>query len=155
MKPKILVAALVGVLVAGATVGTIAIASSSGSSSSKKAKLELRKGKLGRFIVDARGMTLYLFEKDKHGKSACSGACAKVWAPYETSGKPIAGPGLSRAKIGTTKRAGGATQVTYGGHPLYHYDDDHKAGQIEGEGSKAFGAEWYIVAPSGKKIDKS
>ena len=154
MKPKILVAALVCVLVAGAAAGTIAIAHSSKSSSTKKAKLQLRKGKLGHFVVDRRGMTLYLFEKDKHGKSACYGACAKVWAPYLTSGKPAAGQGLCSSKIGTTKRTGGATQVTYGGHPLYHYDDDKKPGQTEGEGSKEFGAEWYVVGATGKKIDE-
>jgi predicted lipoprotein with Yx(FWY)xxD motif len=57
------------------------------------------------------------------------------------------------SKIGTTRRKDGKLQVTYGGHPLYRYDDDHKPGQTEGQGSKAFGAEWYVVAPSGKKID--
>ena len=71
-----------------------------------------------------------------------------------SSGRPAAGKGLSAAKIGTTKRTGGATQVTYAGHPLYHYDDDKKPGQTKGEGSKEFGAEWYVVAASGKKIDE-
>jgi predicted lipoprotein with Yx(FWY)xxD motif len=123
--------------------------------SATRAKLEVRKGKLGRFIVDGKGFTLYLFEKDKNGKSACYGTCAKVWAPLITSGKPSAGAGVVASKVGTTKRKGGKLQATYGGHPLYHYDDDHKPGQTEGEGSRAFGAEWYVVAPSGKKIDKS
>ena len=155
MKPKILVAALVCVLGAGAAITAIATAHSSSARAAKAAKLQLRTGKLGHFVVDARGMTLYLFEKDTNGKSHCSGACAKVWAPYVTKGKPTAGTGLSAAKIGTTKRAGGATQVTYGGHPLYHYDDDKKPGQTKGEGSKEFGAEWYVVGANGKKIDKS
>jgi predicted lipoprotein with Yx(FWY)xxD motif len=119
-----------------------------------RAKLDVRKGKLGRYIVNGKGFTLYLFEKDKNGKSACYGPCAKVWAPLITSGKPAAGSGVAASKIGTTKRKGGSLQATYGGHPLYRYDDDHKAGQTEGEGSKEFGAEWYAVAPSGKKIDK-
>jgi predicted lipoprotein with Yx(FWY)xxD motif len=52
-----------------------------------------------------------------------------------------------------TKRKDGTLQATYGGHPLYHYDDDHKPGQTVGQGSKAFGASWYVVAPSGKTID--
>jgi len=154
MKRKtLLVIGLVCVL-AAAVAGGIAIAHSPSTASAKKAKLQLRSGKLGHFVVDARGMTLYLFEKDKHGKSACSGTCAKVWAPYLTSGKPTAGSGLSAAKVGTTKRSSGATQVTYGGHPLYHYDDDHKPGQTEGQGSKEFGAEWYVVGANGKKIDE-
>jgi predicted lipoprotein with Yx(FWY)xxD motif len=78
-----------------------------------------------------------------------------VWSPEITSGRPAAGKGVTASKIGTTKRSGGALQATYGGHPLYRYDDDHKPGQTKGEGSKAFGAGWYVVAPSGKKIDKS
>jgi predicted lipoprotein with Yx(FWY)xxD motif len=121
--------------------------------SATPAKLQVRKGKLGQFVVDGKGLTLYLFEKDKHGKSACSGSCAKVWAPLITSGKPTAGAGVVASRIGTTKRNDGTLQATYGGHPLYHYDDDHKPGQTKGQGSKAFGAGWYIVAPSGKKID--
>jgi predicted lipoprotein with Yx(FWY)xxD motif len=123
--------------------------------STTRAKLQVRTGKLGRFVVDGKGLTLYLFEKDKNGKSACYASCAKVWAPLITSGKPSAGAGVSASKIGTTKRTDGTLQATYGGHPLYHYDDDHKPGQTVGQGSKAFGASWYVVAPSGKKIDKS
>ena len=32
---------------------------------------------LGRVLVDSRGHTLYLFGKDKHGKSACTGMCTR------------------------------------------------------------------------------
>ena len=110
---------------------------------------------LGRILVDAHGHTLYLFEKDKNGKSACNGTCAKVWAPYLSSGKASVGSGLSASKVGTTKRSDGTTQVTYNGHPLYHYDDDKKPGQTEGQGSKAFGAEWYVLNAKGNKIDES
>ena len=156
MKRNVLIIALV-CLVAGATAGGIALANASSTSHAhaKKAKLQLRSGKLGRFIVDAKGLTLYLFEKDKHGKSACNGTCAKVWAPYLTSGKASVGSGLSGSKVGTTKRTDGTTQVTYNGHPLYHYNDDKKPGQTEGPGSKAFGAEWYVLNAKGNKIDKS
>ena len=43
--------------------------------------------------------------------------------------------------------------MTYGGHPLYYYDDDKKPGTTEGEGSKEFGAEWYAVGANGKKVE--
>ena len=33
--------------------------------------------KLGKVIVDSKGFTLYDFHKDKGGKSACYGACAR------------------------------------------------------------------------------
>jgi predicted lipoprotein with Yx(FWY)xxD motif len=152
MRKMIALLAVLCATGATATGGLVLAHSSAGAT--KKAELQLHKGKLGRFIVDERGMTLYLFEKDKGKTSACYGACAKVWAPYSTSGKPRAGAGVAGARIGTIRRNGGATQATYGGHPLYHYDDDKKPGQTKGQGSTEFGAKWYVLAASGKKIDK-
>jgi predicted lipoprotein with Yx(FWY)xxD motif len=152
---KKLVSLLVVAVVCAAAVTALPASAHKAHSSATRAKLMVRKGKLGRYVVDGKGFTLYLFEKDRHGKSACYSSCAKVWSPLLTSGKPTAGAGVVASKIGTTKRRDGKLQATYGGHPLYHYDDDHKPGQTEGEGSRAFGAEWYIVSPSGRKIDRS
>jgi predicted lipoprotein with Yx(FWY)xxD motif len=140
--------------VCGAGIAVLPASAQRAHTSATTAKLQVRTGKLGRFLVDGKGLTLYLFEKDKAGKSACYASCAKVWAPLITSGKPTAGAGAVASKIGTIKRTDGTLQATYGGHPLYHYDDDHKPGQTEGQGSKAFGAAWYVLASSGKKIDK-
>jgi predicted lipoprotein with Yx(FWY)xxD motif len=44
--------------------------------------------------------------------------------------------------------------VTYAGHPLYRFFGDTKRGQTNGEGLKDFGAAWYVLMPSGKKIDR-
>jgi predicted lipoprotein with Yx(FWY)xxD motif len=153
MKKAISFAVIAAVCAAG--VAALPASAHRAHASATRAKLQVRKGKLGRYIVDGKGFTLYLFEKDKSGKSSCYSSCSKVWSPLLTSDKPTAGSGVTASKIGTTKRKGGGLQATYGGHPLYHYDDDHKPGQTEGEGSKAFGAEWYVLAPSGKKIDES
>ncbi|MFC7649994.1 hypothetical protein ACFQX6_63905 [Streptosporangium lutulentum] len=73
------------------------------------------------------GRTLYLFEKDKDGKSACSGPCAQAWPPFVTSEKPKAENGVKENLLGTVKRDDGETQVTYNGHPLYYYIKDQKA----------------------------
>ena len=108
---------------------------------------------LGKVLVDARGRTLYLFEADKGTMSACSGACASAWPPLITKGKPAADAGVSAAKLGTTERGDGTTQVTYDGHPLYTYAGDAAPGQTRGQGLDQFGAEWYVLAPSGAKID--
>ena len=109
---------------------------------------------LGRIIVDGRGRTLYLFEKDKRGHSACSGACAMYWPPVITHGKPIAGQGVKTSLLGTIRRANGARQVTYAGHPLYRYLLDTKSGQTNGEGLQDFGAGWDALSPAGKKIER-
>jgi predicted lipoprotein with Yx(FWY)xxD motif len=108
--------------------------------------------KLGTVLVDGKGRTLYLFEKDKDAMSSCYGACASVWPPLTSAKRAVAG-GLPAAKIGTTKRSDGTTEVTYAGHPLYTYAGDGKPGQAQGQGLDQFGAEWYVLAPSGHKID--
>jgi predicted lipoprotein with Yx(FWY)xxD motif len=98
-------------------------------------------------------ITVYLFEADKGGQSACSGECAKDWPPVTTGGEPQASGSASAAMIGTITRSDGTTQVTYNGHPLYFFEKDGDAGDAYGQGVKAFGASWYVMAPSGNKID--
>ncbi len=109
---------------------------------------------LGPMLVDAHGRSLYLFEQDKGTTSSCSGACASVWPPAAAPAKLVAGRGISQAKLGLTQRKDGRTQVTYAGHPLYSYAGDAKPGDARGQGVDQFGAEWYVLAPSGRKIDK-
>jgi predicted lipoprotein with Yx(FWY)xxD motif len=107
---------------------------------------------LGRILVDGRGMTLYLFEKDTGMKSTCDGSCAKFWPPVTTTGAAKAGSGLDAGKLGTTARSDGETEVTYNGHPLYYYAGDKQPGDTTGEGLNAFGALWYVLSPAGKEV---
>jgi predicted lipoprotein with Yx(FWY)xxD motif len=109
---------------------------------------------LGLVLVDSRGRTLYLFEKDRKGKSACTGKCAAFWPPLIATGKPRATGTAKASLIGTTKRAGGRLQVTYNHHPLYTFVKDTQKGQTNGEGVNAFGAGWDAVSPAGTKIEK-
>jgi predicted lipoprotein with Yx(FWY)xxD motif len=109
---------------------------------------------LGRIIVDGRGRSLYLFEKDTHGRSACSGVCASYWPPFLAKSKSIAVNGAKQSLLGSIRRADGKRQVTYAGHPLYFFSGDSSRGQTNGEGLKDFGAGWYVLMPSGKKIDR-
>ena len=108
---------------------------------------------LGRILVDPRGRTLYLFAKDKRGKSTCSGKCASAWPPLIASGKPLAGAGAKASLLGTTRRADGRLQVTYNHHPLYTFVKDTRKGQTNGEGIDAFGAEWDALSPVGTKVE--
>jgi predicted lipoprotein with Yx(FWY)xxD motif len=109
----------------------------------------------GVHLTDASGHTLYMWVADKDGKSACSGACAAVWPPLTTKGKPAASGGAMASDLGTVARSDGSMQVTYSGHPLYYYASDSKAGDITGQGSNGYGAKWCIVAPSGTAITSS
>ncbi len=108
---------------------------------------------LGRVVVDSKGRTLYLFEKDRNRRSACYGQCATFWPPLLTHGKPVARAGARQFLLGTTRRANGSQQVTYAGHPLYRFVQDRKPGQTKGEGSREFGAGWDVLSPTGKKIE--
>jgi predicted lipoprotein with Yx(FWY)xxD motif len=128
--------------------------SGSGSSSaSGAATVKASRTRLGTILVGPNGHALYLFEKDKGPASTCTGACAAGWPPLATQGAPKAGSGLKASLLSTSKRPDGTTQVVYAGHPLYYYAGDRSAGQTSGEGSKAFGAEWYVLSPSGKKVE--
>jgi predicted lipoprotein with Yx(FWY)xxD motif len=118
------------------------------------ATVSLRKLNVGNALVDGQGRTLYLFEADKGDMSTCNGACATIWPPATTSGKPKPGPGVDAAKLGTTKRSDGALEVTYNGHPLYRYAPDTKPGQDAGQGLDQFGAKWFVAAPSGRAVTR-
>jgi predicted lipoprotein with Yx(FWY)xxD motif len=143
------IALLMGI---GAIAGFAAIAASK---TSGPATVKTRSTALGTILVDAKGHTLYLFEKDKRGKSACSGACATNWPPLLTSGKPKAAGSARASQLATTRRSDGTTQVTYNGHPLYAFIlDKGKVGSTKGEDVTAFGAAWYVVGPNGRKVEK-
>src|SRR3954447_22736949 len=107
---------------------------------------------VGKILVDSQGQSLYLFKKDAGGKSACNGACAASWPPLLVHGKPTAGGGAQGSRVGTVKRDNGALQVTYNGHPLYRFQGDHQPGQVNGQGSTAFGASWLALSGSGNQI---
>ena len=70
-----------------------------------------------------------------------------------SAAKPNATGGALAAKIGTIPASGGNGVVTYNGHPLYYYVGDQKPGDTKGQGLNQFGAGWYVLAPTGNKID--
>jgi predicted lipoprotein with Yx(FWY)xxD motif len=106
---------------------------------------------LGKVLVDSQGRTLYLFKGASGMKSAPTSAFA-AWPPLQPSGKPTAGGGAKASLAGTSKDAGGQTQVTYNGDPLYTFVKDQKPGDTTGEGVTAFGGTWLVVSPAGNAI---
>jgi predicted lipoprotein with Yx(FWY)xxD motif len=153
MRRKItlfIAAAALSAAVLGATaLGDTGAASSQQASTG--ARVALGKTRLGKVLVDARGRTLYLFAKDKRGRSACYGACATYWPPLVSSAKPRA-RGVRASLLALTKRTDGKRQVTYAGHPLYRFSLDTRAGQTSGQGLTDFGGSWNAVAASGRPV---
>ncbi len=113
-------------------------------------KVDLGKdAKLGSFLVDDKGMTLYLYTKDTPKTSVCYDSCAQKWPPLLTKGAPVAGAGVDAAKLGTTQRKDDTLQVTYNGWPLYYWWKDTKAGDTLGQD---VGGVWYVISPAGEMI---
>jgi predicted lipoprotein with Yx(FWY)xxD motif len=135
--------------------GFLTAASIARSATQTNPTVSLRKTKLGMILVNSKGHTLYMFQKDRNGKSACNGNCARFWPPLLSHGKPSAGPGVKAALLGTTKRSTGSLQVTYNRHPLYTFALDKQAGQTHGQGNVAFGGKWYTVSARGTAVVKA
>jgi len=146
---------VLGLAAALGTAGFLAVGSIASSATGTTATVSLHTTKLGKVLVNSKGHTLYLFEKDRNAKSACSGKCAQYWPPLLSRGKPSAGPGVKASMLGTTRRSNGSLQVTYNKHPLYTFALDKSAGQTNGEGSSNFGAKWYAVSSRGTAVLKA
>ena len=105
---------------------------------------------LGSFLVDDKGMTLYLFTKDTPNTTVCYDKCATAWPPLLTTGDPVAGEGVDASLLGTTDRTDGTVQVTYNGWPLYYYEKDKAPGDVIGQN---VGDVWFVISPAGEMIE--
>ena len=102
----------------------------------------------GDYLVDATGKALYTLDKDGKDTSTCHDACARAWPPLLGSqGAPRALEGVAQAKIGTFARRDGMVQVTYDGRPLYHFEGDRAAGQLNGHGKTDEFGNWQLAKP--------
>jgi predicted lipoprotein with Yx(FWY)xxD motif len=125
----------------------------SSSSSSSGAAVQLTSSdKYGSILTDAQGMSLYIFDNDTTSKSTCNTGCAPTWPALTATGEPTGGDGVDASLLGTTQREDGTTQVTYDGHPLYHYSGDTAAGDTNGEG---IGGIWHLVSDKGTPVEGS
>lgn len=99
---------------------------------------------LGRFLTDAKGMTLYWFTKDSMGKSACAGPCLEKWPVYyrETVAPP---GGIKTEEFGTITRDDGKKQTTFRGYPLYYWFNDMKNGDT---GGQKLNDVWFVIDPA-------
>jgi len=94
----------------------------------------------GKVFVDAKGMTLYTFDKDAGGKSMCNGPCADNWPPL------FAGNGAKPSDDMTiVVRDDGKKMWAYKGKPLYTFKKDAAPGDIKGDGF--LNGAWHIAKP--------
>ena len=93
----------------------------------------------GKALVDGKGMTLYVFDRDTTGKSNCNGQCATNWPPLAAAADAKAAGDWS-----IVTREDGSKQWAYKGKPLYAFAKDTKAGDATGDGVNNV---WHIAAP--------
>jgi predicted lipoprotein with Yx(FWY)xxD motif len=94
----------------------------------------------GATLVDAKDMTLYTFDKDAAGKSACNGPCATNWPPLKAAAGAKAPAGWT-----TVARDDGTAQWAYNGKPLYTWSKDTKPGDVTGDGF--LNGAWHVATP--------
>lgn len=88
-------------------------------------------------LAAANGMTVYTYDKDAGGTSACYDACATNWPPY------LVKDGAHMEKDWTkVKRKDGAEQWAYDGKPLYFFALDKAKGDAKGDGK---GGVWHVI----------
>jgi predicted lipoprotein with Yx(FWY)xxD motif len=87
----------------------------------------------GKAWVDAKGMTLYTFDKDAAGKSNCNDKCSAAWPPLMAATNSQAAGDWT-----IVARDDGSKQWAYEGKPLYAWIKDKKAGDATGDGIEGF-----------------
>ena len=94
----------------------------------------------GKTFVDAKGMTLYTFDKDAGGKSMCNGPCAENWPALAAAddAKPT-------ADMTVVVRDDGKKMWAYKGKPLYTFKKDAAPGDINGDGF--LNGTWHLATP--------
>jgi predicted lipoprotein with Yx(FWY)xxD motif len=110
-------------------------------------------GGSGDVLVDSSGAALYTPAQEAGGKILCTGECTGIWMPLTTAnGGAPTGSDQIASDLGTVKRGGGTTQVTFKGGPLYTFTED-SPGKVTGDGFKdSFAGQdftWHVVTPSG------
>jgi predicted lipoprotein with Yx(FWY)xxD motif len=93
----------------------------------------------GPILTTAEGMTLYTFDKDSAGVSACEGECVAKWPILAATDTDVA-----EGDWAIIDRADGAKQWTYKGLPLYTFVTDVAAGDVTGDGK---GDVWHVARP--------
>jgi predicted lipoprotein with Yx(FWY)xxD motif len=150
-RPRIMIAG-VG-LAALAAAGAVTAASASGTPAARATGAATVRtasatvgGKTETILVDSQGLPLYIYRPDTATTSLVTGGLARLWPPLTSPA--VAGAGVI-GKVAVLKDVNGQ-QVTYNGHPLYKFADDH-ADQVTGQGIQNF----FVATPGIASITMS
>jgi predicted lipoprotein with Yx(FWY)xxD motif len=108
-----------------------------------------RNSVLGKEVLTTkRGRTLYSLSAEHGGTFICTGSCLSIWHPLTV---PAGVRPLGPVKLGTVKRPGIGTQVTYHGRPLYAFGGDTGPNEANGQGIMDVGTWGAVVVPPPKR----
>jgi predicted lipoprotein with Yx(FWY)xxD motif len=144
MRNAKLIVPVILVVAVAALIG--ALAARSMSDSHKQAVVKTRMVAVKTILVNRRGLTLYRLSVERKGHFICTtSGCLALWHPLVVAHgtTPTGAKSLS-----TVKRPDGRSQVAYKGGPLYTFAQDHKPGDMKGNGFKDVGT-WRVVTVSG------
>jgi len=100
-------------------------------------------------LVDANGMTVYLYTVDgANTTSAVNGGLRVAWPYVLWGGTPSVGPGLDASKIAAYVQPDGTNLLSYNGHLLYLWFNDHTTADATGQGINNF----FVLDGNGDKI---
>ena len=94
-------------------------------------------GPKGAYLTDAKGMTLYIYDKDTKGVSNCYDTCAEKWPPLMAGADAKA-----EGDFNIVDRTDGSKMWAYKGMPLYLWVNDKKPGDLTGDG---VGKVWHTA----------
>lgn len=123
-------------LLSFSTIATVVLAAASFAADSSAIPPGAKNG----MFVNAKGMTLYTFDKDTPGKSACNGQCATNWPPML-----VADGGKAAGDWTIVVRDDGMKQWAYKGKPVYGWVKDTKPGDTTGDGF--LNGAWHVAKP--------
>ncbi len=103
----------------------------------------MKSDKVGSYLADASGKTLYTFKKDTPGKSACVGDCLAKWPAFHAD-KVSAPEGVDASAFSNITRDDGKAQTAYKGKPLYYFAGDKGPGDTSGNGVRDV---WDVAKP--------
>jgi predicted lipoprotein with Yx(FWY)xxD motif len=149
------VASVIAVAAGSLLAGALAQASRQNAATTSKVVISTRVvPKLGRILVDSKGLTLYMFVPDKQKRVTCKGVCAKIWPPIKVGAgaKLVAAGGVEAKLLGSDANPAGGRVATYNGWPLYLYAGDKKPGAATGQALNLNGGLWYVLSSSGNVI---
>ncbi len=97
----------------------------------------------GNVLTDSEGFSLYFFSPDSKGDSNCIDGCVDAWPIFYVADFTLDN-GLVADDFGSITRSDGEMQTTYKGWPLYYFNNDLAAGDVNGDG---VGGVWYVAKP--------